>query len=144
MEKNIKLNLKKENIKDIEFLQGLQLAYIGDSIYDILAREYIMKTSISKIKDLHQKVSEIVRATSQSKFAKKLLEKELLNKEEISIFRRGKNQKINTKAKNATIIEYKNATGLEAVFGYLYLKKDFDRLEEIFTNIIEEYEKGKN
>ena len=100
-----------------------------------------MKTSISKIKDLHQKVSEIVRATSQSKFAKKLLEKELLNKEEISIFRRGKNQKINTKAKNATIIEYKNATGLEAVFGYLYLKKDFDRLEEIFTNIIEEYEK---
>ncbi|MBF0713626.1 mini-ribonuclease [Gemella sp. GH3] len=141
MEENLIINLRKPNIPKVGELQALSLAYIGDSIYDIMAREYIMKNHLGKINDLHKRVSSIVSAKAQSKFMQTFLEQEILTDEELKIYSRAKNQKNNTKAKNATVMEYKLATGLEAVFGYLYLNRNFDRLEEVFSYIIEEYEK---
>ena len=113
MEKNITFKFTEKNFSSPEQMQALALAYIGDSIYDIMSREYVMKN---------------------------ILENNILTDIEESIYIRGKNQKNNSKAKNASIMEYKLATGLEAVFGYLYLEKNFERLEEMFNYIINLYE----
>ena len=140
MEKNITFKFTEKNFSSPEQMQALALAYIGDSIYDIMSREYVMKNHLGKINDLHHTVSTLVSARAQASFMKHILENNILTDIEESIFIRGKNQKNNSKAKNASIMEYKLATGLEAVFGYLYLEKNFKRLEEMFNYIINLYE----
>ena len=140
MEKNITFKFTEKNFSSPEQMQALALAYIGDSIYDIMSREYVMKNHLGKINDLHRTVSTLVSARAQASFMKNILENNILTDIEESIYIRGKNQKNNSKAKNASIMEYKLATGLEAVFGYLYLEKNFERLEEMFNYIIRLYE----
>ncbi|WP_276767274.1 Mini-ribonuclease 3 [Gemella morbillorum] len=140
MEKNITFKFTEKNFSSPEQMQALALAYIGDSIYDIMSREYVMKNHLGKINDLHRTVSTLVSARAQASFMKHILENNILTDIEESIYIRGKNQKNNSKAKNASIMEYKLATGLEAVFGYLYLEKNFERLEEMFNYIINLYE----
>ena len=140
MEKNITFKFTEKNFSSPEQMQALALAYIGDSIYDIMSREYVMKNHLGKINDLHRTVSTLVSALAQASFMKNILENNILTDIEESIYIRGKNQKNNSKAKNASIMEYKLATGLEAVFGYLYLEKNFERLEEMFNYIINLYE----
>ena len=140
MEKNITFKFTEKNFSSSEQMQALALAYIGDSIYDIMSREYVMKNHLGKINDLHHTVSTLVSARAQASFMKHILENNILTDIEESIYIRGKNQKNNSKAKNASIMEYKLATGLEAVFGYLYLEKNFERLEEMFNYIINLYE----
>ena len=140
MEKNITFKFTEKNSSSPEQMQALALAYIGDSIYDIMSREYVMKNHLGKINDLHRTVSTLVSARAQASFMKDILENNILTDIEESIYIRGKNQKNNSKAKNASIMEYKLATGLEAVFGYLYLEKNFERLEEMFNYIINLYE----
>lgn len=140
MEKNIIFKFTEKNFSSPEQMQALALAYIGDSIYDIMSREYVMKNHLGKINDLHRTVSTLVSARAQASFMKDILENNILTDIEESIYIRGKNQKNNSKAKNASIMEYKLATGLEAVFGYLYLEKNFERLEEMFNYIISLYE----
>ena len=140
MEKNITFKFTEKNFSSPEQMQALALAYIGDIIYDIMSREYVMKNHLGKINDLHRTVSTLVSARAQASFMKNILENNILTDIEESIYIRGKNQKNNSKAKNASIMEYKLATGLEAVFGYLYLEKNFERLEEMFNYIINLYE----
>ena len=140
MEKNITFKFTEKNFSSPEQMQALVLAYIGDSIYDIMSREYVMKNHLGKINDLHRTVSTLVSARAQASFMKDILENNILTDIEESIYIRWKNQKNNSKAKNASIMEYKLATGLEAVFGYLYLEKNFERLEEMFNYIINLYE----
>ena len=140
MEKNITFKFTEKNFSSPEQMQALALAYIGDSIYDIMSREYVMKNHLGKINDLHRTVSTLVSARAQASFMKNILENNILTDIEESIYIRGKNQKNNSKAKNASIMECKLATGLEAVFGYLYLEKNFERLEEMFNYIINLYE----
>ena len=140
MEKNITFKFTEKNFSSPEQMQALVLAYIGDSIYDIMSREYVMKNHLGKINDLHRTVSPLVSARAQASFMKDILENNILTDIEESIYIRGKNQKNNSKAKNASIMEYKLATGLEAVFGYLYLEKNFERLEEMINYIISLYE----
>ena len=140
MEKNLTFKFTEKNFSSPEQMQALALAYIGDSIYDIMSREYVMKNHLGKINDLHRTVSTLVSARAQASFMKNILENNILTDIEESIYIRGKNQKNNSKAKNASIMEYKLATGLEAVFGYLYLEKNFERLEEMFNYIISLYE----
>ena len=140
MEKTIAFKFTEKNFSTPNQMQALTLAYIGDSIYDIMSREYVMKNHLGKINDLHRTVSTLVSARAQASFMKDILENNILTDIEESIYIRGKNQKNNSKAKNASIMEYKLATGLEAVFGYLYLEKNFERLEEMFNYIIRLYE----
>ena len=143
MEKNITFKFTEKNFSSPEQMQALALAYIGDSIYDIMSREYVMKNHLGKINDLHRTVSTLVSARAQASFMKNILENNILTDIEESIYIRGKNQKNNSKAKNASIMEYKLATVLEAVFGYLYLEKNFERLEEMFNYIINLYEEKR-
>ena len=140
MEKNITFKFTEKNFANPNQMQALTLSYIGDSIYDIMSREYVMKNHLGKINDLHKTVSTIVSARAQASFMENILNNSILTEQEEKIYNRAKNQKNNSKAKNASIMEYKLATGLEAVFGYLYLEKNFERLEEMFNYIIKLYE----
>lgn len=135
MEKDVD---KKEVLshRDVERISPLSLAYLGDTVYESYIREYLIKRNMFlKINSLHKEAIKYVSATAQSK-AIKAIESEL-TEEELSVFKRGRNHKKNTSAKNASPIEYKHSTGFEAVMGYLYLLGDIDRLDYLVEKCIE-------
>jgi ribonuclease-3 family protein len=117
-------------------LSGVTLAYIGDAIYEVLIREMFIKKGIQKVDHLHKLAIEYTSAVGQNKAVEKILS--LLHDEELAIFKRGRNANGERKAKNATITEYRHATGLEALFGYLYLEKQFERIYELLDEITKE------
>ncbi len=116
------------------------LAFVGDAVYSLYIRQWIVLTDNSKVKDLHSHVTNFVKASGQSNFIEKLLP--LFNEDEMSVFKRGRNYKTISTAKNASIIDYKRATGLEAVFGYLYLSGKKERLNEMLSMSIGEKDEG--
>lgn len=121
------------NEKSIRELSPLVLAYVGDSIYDLLVRTHITKKNIN-IKNLHINSIKYVSAKAQSELINKVYDN--LTEEEIEIFKRGRNAKSHTVPKNQELSDYKRATGLEALFGYLYLLNRHKRLVEIFEEMI--------
>ena len=127
---------------DIKQYSPLALAYMGDCIFDLCVRTYLLKQANMPANKLHQKSKALVNATSQSKMYKYLID--IVSEEEKAVLKRGRNAQSNTKAKNATMIDYKNATGLEALFGYLYLKDKKERINELFKICLEIINKEQN
>jgi ribonuclease-3 family protein len=117
-------------------LSGVTLAYMGDAIYEVLVREMLLKQGIQKVDNLHKKAIKYTSAVGQN-IAVGLI-KESLTEEEMGIFKRGRNANGDRKARHASIAEYRQATGLEALFGFLYLDKRFDRIYELLNIIIKE------
>lgn len=111
---------------DIREYSPLTLAYIGDSIYDLVIKTLVINDGNQQVHKLHAKTSELVQASAQSKMMRTL--QELLTEEEHVIYKRGRNAKSVSPAKNQTLTDYRRATGFEALMGYLYLKKDMKRL----------------
>lgn len=111
---------------DIRTYSPLTLAYIGDGIFDIVIRSVVVAKGNSRANDLHKRTSKIVKAHTQALMIE-ALEGEL-TEEEADIYRRGRNAKSGTMAKNASMSDYRKATGFEALMGYLYLKDDFERI----------------
>ncbi|MCI8769682.1 MAG: ribonuclease III [Lachnospiraceae bacterium] len=109
-----------------EQYSALGLAYIGDGIYDLIIRTIVVELGNGKVKKFHRLTSGVVKAESQARLMKAILE--LLNEEELAIYRHGRNAKSVTSAKNASIGDYRVATGFESLLGYLYLKHQMDRL----------------
>ncbi|MEE1027195.1 MAG: ribonuclease III domain-containing protein [Agathobacter sp.] len=107
----------------------LTLAYIGDGIYDIIIRSIVVDRANTSANRLHKHTSSMVKAETQARMIE-LLE-EHLSQEEADIYRRGRNAKSYTTAKNASVADYRKATGFEAVMGYLYLKDDIKRAIEL-------------
>ncbi len=135
MEENI---IKYANItrSELERISPLTLAYLGDTVYESFIREYLIRKNIFlKINDLHKQAIKYVNAKAQSKAIKSL--EEILTEEEMRVFKRGRNHKKNTSAKNASVIDYRHATGFEALIGFLYLKDEDERLEYIVKKSIE-------
>ena len=116
----------------------LALAYLGDSIYEIYIRRYLLEKGIQKVKELQDEAIKYVSAKGQATYLKQLLDKNILTKEEIDIVYRVRNHKGNRHPKNTDILTYKHATALEALIGYWYLEKKFKRLEEVMRKILEE------
>ena len=114
---------------DIRTYSPLTLAYIGDGIFDIVIRSVVVGKGNTKASQLHKHTSSIVKAHTQAVMIEAL--EPHLTKEEADIYRRGRNAKSPTMAKNATMADYRKATGLEALMGYLYLKKDWKRLLDL-------------
>lgn len=114
---------------DIRTYSPLTLAYIGDAVYDLIIRSVIVERANKPPGKLHKTVIRYVNAKTQAKMTE-VLEDEL-TEEELSVYRRGRNAKSYTTAKNASVAEYRKATGLEALFGYLYLDNKMDRLFEL-------------
>lgn len=120
-------------------LGGAQLAFLGDAVYEMLVRGYIVEKHNYNVHIAHKEAIKFVSAKSQAKYIKKI-EAELTD-EEISVYKRGRNAKITSPPKNQEMIDYRMATGLESLFGYLYLKNRDERILEIFDMIIEKREK---
>lgn len=114
---------------DMRTYSPLTLAYIGDGIYDIIIRSIVVDRANTSANSLHKHTSSMVKAETQARMIE-LLE-EHLSQEEADIYRRGRNAKSYTTAKNASVADYRKATGFEAVMGYLYLKDDIKRAIEL-------------
>lgn len=132
MGKNIDLYIKEQfNIPsvDVKTYSPLTLAYIGDGVFDLIIRSVIVAKGNTKASQLHQRTSQIVKAHSQAELIEALLPH--LTEEEADVYRRGRNAKSPTMAKNATMADYRKATGLEALVGYLYVTDQFERAVEL-------------
>ena len=112
--------------KDVRTYSPLTLAYIGDAIYDLVIRTVVVERANRSANDLHKKTVRYVKAETQAKMIKELLEE--LDEEETDVYKRGRNAKSYTMAKNASMGDYRKATGFEALLGYLYLTDRMDRL----------------
>lgn len=116
---------------DAKQLNGLTLAYMGDAVYEIYIREHVISLGYSKVNDLHKRVIKFTSGNAQAAIMHYLLENNLLSEEEVNVFKRGRNSHVHTVRKNMNIQDYMDATGFEAVIGYLYLIGNIDRLKEI-------------
>lgn len=136
------VDLHKEFSKrEIESLHPIKLAYIGDAIYEVYIRRYVLANYNLRIRDINKMTIDYVKATSQAYIANQL--KPLFTEAEGKIFKRGRNSNSNTTPKNTSRIDYKLATGFESVIGYLYLSGEEDRLDEIISKSIEIIERRK-
>lgn len=120
---------------DLQTVSMQTLAFIGDAVYNVYIRCYLASQSNEKTRKLHNSSIRFVSAKAQSKTIDMLLDK--LTDKEISVYKRGRNTNINSVSKNADIVDYKKSTGFEALIGYLYVKKDIERLEVIINLCIE-------
>ena len=132
---NSKFNIEP---KDIRTYSPLTLAYIGDAIFDVVIRSILVNKGNTAVNKLHQRTSSVVKAPTQAKMAAVLMED--FTEEEADWYRRGRNSKPHTKAKNATTMDYLEATGFEAVMGYLYMTGNMDRICELVNSGIERLE----
>ncbi len=114
---------------DVRAYSPLTLAYIGDAVYDIIIRTVVVERSNRAANELHKKTSSFVKAQTQAAMAEAL--QETFSEEEEAVYKRGRNAKSYTTAKNASIADYRKATGLEALIGYLYLQDRTDRVLEL-------------
>lgn len=121
-------NLQETNPK---LLSPLTLAFIGDAVYELCVRQRIVREGNMPVNLMHQKSVSLVNATAQSKALERI--ENQLTEEEREIYKRGRNATSNSSPKHADIADYRRATGVEALFGYLYLKGQNDRIDEIFA-----------
>ena len=133
MENYFHLNRSKQQI---DAMSNLGLAHLGDSVFELLCRAYLCARGDLTVGTLHRDTVALVRAPAQAAFADKLLPH--LTEEELSYYRRGKNSHVHAVPKGATRQEYAKATGVEALFGALYLAGNTDRANELFNLVMEE------
>ena len=115
--------------KETNSYSPLTLAYLGDAVFEIVIRTIIVEKKSGTVKSLHRQSSSLVNAKAQAELMSRIMN--TLTEEEISVFKRGRNAKSHSVAKNADIHDYRTATGFEALIGYLYLNGDMKRLLEL-------------
>ena len=120
----------------VDAISNLGLAHIGDGVFELLCRSYLCARGGKTVETLHRDTIRMVKATSQAKIVDRLLP--LLTEEALAYYRRGKNAHVHAVPKSATPQEYAKATGLEALFGALYLMGRTQRLNELFKSVTEE------
>lgn len=133
------MNLEPKSERDIQFVPPLVLAYIGDAVYEVYVRTYILHKYGGNVNQLHKIATRFVKAKAQAHIVHGFEEE--LSEEEWTMLKRGRNQKSGSIPKNASVTDYKYATGFETLVGYLYLLKRTERLEEIIKRSIEIIEK---
>ena len=121
--------------QDVNKISMLGLAHIGDSVYELLTRTMLCRQGHSSVIELHKLTVSYVNAPAQAAAAEKILP--LLNEKESAVYRRGRNTKVNSVPHHASINQYHAATGVEALFGWLYLQGQTERITELFAAIME-------
>ena len=130
---------------NVDLINVITLAYLGDSIYEVYIRDYLIKKGIAKVEDLQREAVKYVSAKSQAIILSYLMVNNLLTESELDVVKRGRNYKRTSHPKNTDIITYKMSSGFEAMIGYLYLTDKKDRLDEIMNYILGgSYEKENN
>ena len=132
MENYFNMNLTKQ---EIDAISNLGLAHMGDCVFEILCRGYLCARGGKNVGNLHRDTINMVKAQSQAKFVDKLLPH--LTEAELAYYRRGKNAHVHAVPKSATPAQYAKATGLEALFGALYLAGQTERLNMLFKAVME-------
>ncbi len=132
---------KKFDEFDVRMIHPLVLAYIGDTIYDLFVRTYLVMAYDAPVSQLHVKAINFVRAKGQADTLRHI--ENLLTREELDIVRRGRNAKSATMPRNAAVADYRLATGFESLLGYLYLTGKEERLFEIMDYILESAKEGE-
>lgn len=133
MEKSIKIDFHdyiqdalQLNETDVRSYSPLVLAYIGDCVYDLIIKSMVISNGNKQVHKLHEETSQYVQASAQSKMMRAM--QPCLTEEEHAVYRRGRNAKSVSPAKNQSITDYRRATGFEALLGFLYLRKEYERL----------------
>lgn len=126
---------------DISTYSPLTLAYIGDCIYDLIIRSLVVNKGNKQVNKLHQETSSLVQASAQSLMMRTM--QEHLTEEEHAIYKRGRNAKSVSPAKNQSITDYRRATGFEALLGYLYLKKEWKRMLDLVKIGLDSIKEGE-
>ena len=121
---------------EVDAISNLGLAHMGDGVFEILCRAYLCAQGDRTVQHLHRDTIQMVKATSQAKLVEKILSH--LTEEELAYYRRGKNSHVHAVPKSATPAEYAKATGLEALFGALYLMGRRERINELFCFMMED------
>ena len=121
---------------EVNAISMLGLAHIGDGVYELLTRTMLCKQGHSAAAKLHRLTVSYVNAPAQAAAAKKIMP--LLTAQELAVYKRGRNAKVNSVPHNATEGEYHAATGLEALFGWLYLQGETQRIDSLFAAIMED------
>lgn len=127
---------------DVKTYSPLALAYIGDCVFDLVIKSLVINKGNKQVQKLHKETSQIVQAASQSKMMRVIQEQ--LTEEEHAVYKRGRNSKTVTPAKNQSVTDYRRATGFESLIGYLYLKKEWKRMLELIKMGLEELEEKKD
>ena len=127
---------------DPNTLNGQTLAYLGDAVYEIYIRRHLIKGGIVKPQYLQKEATHYVSAKAQAGLVTKMQDDEILTEEELTAFRRGRNAKSHTKAKNTSLATYQLSTGFEAMIGYLDLLEDHKRVDELALWCIKTVEDG--
>lgn len=137
----IKENMRLQEI-DLADYSPLTLAYIGDAVYELIIRTIVVDEANRSVNKLHKESAGLVKADTQAHMIRELLEE--LNETEMAVYKRGRNAKSYTKAKNATYSDYRNATGFEALMGYLYLSEQSDRMMELIGHGLTKVKEKEN
>lgn len=124
--------------QDLRTYSPLTLAYIGDAIFELVVRTVLVERKNTQAEKLHKAATKIVKAETQALMIESI--KDELTEEEMAVYKRGRNAKAVTRAKNATMSEYRRATGFEALMGYLYLKGDMERMIKLIHLGVEKAE----
>lgn len=127
---------------DVKTYSPLVLAYMGDCIFDLVIKSLVINQGNKQVQKLHKETSQIVQASSQSKMMRVI--QEHLTEEEHAVYKRGRNSKTVTPAKNQSVTDYRRATGFESLVGYLYLKKEWKRMLELIKMGLDELEEKKD
>lgn len=127
--------------QEILNMSNLALAHIGDSVFELMSRSYLATQGVATSKNLHKATIQMVNANSQADFARHI--HNMLLEDEKTIFKRGRNASPKSVPKNSSREDYALATALEALFGYLYLNQKYERINQIFDEIIEYKTKGE-
>lgn len=135
------LNMLNKNPDRAETYSPLNLAYIGDAVFELLVRSRLLAEGNRPVNKLNKRATGYVKASAQAEAYRRLEDK--LSEEELAVLKRGRNAKSFSRAKNATVSDYRHATGLEALFGYLYLKGRNERIIELFNMCSEDEMQGR-
>lgn len=118
-----------------DLMNGSALAFIGDAVLSLYVREHLLDLGLTKAKDLQETSTKYVSAKAQAQFVQTLLASEALSEAELVIYKRGRNHRSDSIAKNADVVTYRQATGFEALIGYWYLTHNETRLEQIWNQM---------
>lgn len=127
-------DVSDDDKKQAELFSPLVLAYMGDAVFEVFVREMLVRKANVQVNKLHKRASSIVKAEAQARMIAAI--KEELTEKEKSIYKRGRNAKSHTTAKNASVSDYRKATGFEALMGYLYLNGEHKRMTELMEKAV--------
>ena len=131
------------NKQQAELLNGIALSYVGDSIFEVFVRDYLLEKGLTKPAFLQKNATKFVSAKAQAKIIRAMEEVDFLTEYELTYFKRGRNAHSKTTAKNTDVVTYRISTGFEALMGYLALSDQQKRVAELGQWCIEQVEAGR-